>query len=250
MAQCTERHGAELRGIFGGFRGLLEGRSIPIGTELSGLARRGGTFLGSSGTGSIEEELTRHPIPALLSGCCIDGLVVIGGGGSLDIAAGLSKAGARVVGVPCTIDNDVFGTDYCLGFDSAINKAVRAADNIMDTAESIPERVFVLETMGGSTGDLAIGAAYAVQADAVFIHEVTPEVEQAAKRIKAKMEDGGTHGLVVVCEKLGTAEIMAQLESVTGRRARLTSLGHAQRGGSPTFMDRTSPAHSERPQSR
>ena len=237
VAQCVEQQGAESRGIFGGFRGLLDGRSIPIGTELSGLARRGGTFLGSCGTAGIGEELAGRSIPALLNS--VDALVVIGGGGSLGLAAQLSAAGVPVVGVPCTIDNDVPGTDYCLGFDSAVNKAVRAADELMDTAESIPERVFMPETMGGGTGHLAISAAYAVQADAVFVHELTPAVDRAAAKIKAKMDVGGTHGLVVLCEGLDTVEIANRLEAQTGRRVRPTVLGHVQRGGSPTWLDRT-----------
>lgn len=238
IAGCTEKRGVRAQGIIGGFRGLVQANCIPIGAELAGLARRGGSFLGTSRNGNLEEELAQVGIASALKRCGVEGLIVLGGGGSLAAAAHLAQQGASVVGVPCTIDNDISGTDYCLGFDSAVNKALRAADEIMDTAESLSERIFVIETLGGTTGHIAIAAAYAAGADAVFVHEIEPDVEAAARKIKAKMDSGGTHGLVVMCENLGTAEIAGKLESITGRRTRVTALGHAQRGGSPTYFDR------------
>ncbi len=176
--------------------------------------------------------------------CSVDALIVLGGGGSLEACARLAEEGTRIVGIPCTIDNDVYGTDYCVGFDSAVNKALRAADEIMDTAESLSERIFILETLGGKTGHLAVSTAYAANADAVFIHEVEPDVERAAAKIRAKMDAGGTHGLVVLCERLGTEQIAQKLESMVGRRVRITVLGHTQRGGNPTCLDRVLLANS------
>lgn len=238
IAARVESRGWAVRGIFGGFRGLAESNSIPIASEVAGLARRGGTFLGTSRGGNLEQEIDESGIDAALKSCCVDGVVVLGGGGSLKAAARLAAQGAKVVGVPCTIDNDVPLTDYTLGFDSALNKGIRTADEIMDTAESLPERIFLIETLGGTTGHIAIAVAHAVCADAVFVHEAPPEIEPAALRIKAKMDSGATHGLVVLCENLGTAEIARQIETLTGRRARVSALGHAQRGGSPTYRDR------------
>lgn len=238
IAELVEKCGIHLRGIFRGFKGLLEANSIPIGTELSGLARRGGSFLGTSRNGDIETALKQQGLAKTLENCCVDGLIVLGGGGSLEASAQLASEGASIIGIPCTIDNDVYGTDYSIGFDSAVNKALRAADEIMDTAESLSERVFVIETLGGKTGHIALSAAYAASADAVFIHEVQPDYQAITTEIKARMDDGATHGLVIICEGLGTEEIIRRLESGTGRRARFTSLGHTQRGGNPTFIDR------------
>lgn len=236
--EAAEKHGIRVRGIMGGFRGLLEANSIPIGTELAGLARRGGSFLGTSRNGNLEKELAKQGIASAMSRCCVDGLVVLGGGGSLGAAARIAADGTPIVGIPCTIDNDIHGTDYCLGFDSAVNKALRAADEILDTAESLSERIFMIETLGGKTGHIAVAAAYAAGADAVFVHEIQPDIESAARKIKTKMDAGGTHGLVVLCENLGTAEIAAKLEAIAGRRVRITILGHTQRGGNPTYLDR------------
>lgn len=238
IAARAERNGVELRGMIGGFQGLAQANSIPIGSELSGLARRGGSFLGTTRNGNIEDDVVKQGVESALKRCCVDGLIVLGGGRSLAAAAKLAEAGAPVVGIPCTIDNDVFGTDYCLGFDSAVSKALRATDEIMDTAESLSERVFLIEVLGGETGHLAVAAAYATSADAVFVHEVKPDIAAAALKMKAKMDDGGTHGLVFLTEHLGLEEISAEIEEKVGRRVRATVLGHIMRGGNPTFPDR------------
>lgn len=238
IAERADGCDVRVRGIFRGFVGLLEGNYLPMANEIAGLARRGGSFLGTSRNGDIEKALKSNGYERLFETCGIDALIVLGGGGSLEAAAKVAGQGARIVGVPCTIDNDVYGAGYCLGFDSAVNKALRAIDEIMDTAESLSERVFVVETLGGKTGHLALAAAYSTQADAVFIHEQPMNVEAAAQQIKANMDDGATHGLVVQCENLGSAEIIEKLQSVTGRRVRFTALGHTQRGGNPTLLDR------------
>lgn len=238
IAECAEARGARVRGIFRGFVGLLEGNYLPISSEIGGLARRGGSFLGTSRNGNVEDALRQHGVVQLFEGCGIDALIVLGGGGSLEAAAKFAELGASVVGIPCTIDSDVYGTDYCIGFDSAVNKALRAVDEIMDTAESLSERVFAVETLGGRTGHIALETAYSVRADAVFIHEQPADAAAVAQKIKDKMDQGGTHGLVILCEGLGTDEIVKKLESGTGRRVRLTALGHVQRGGNPTFVDR------------
>lgn len=238
IANCAERRGALVRGIFRGFVGLLEGNHLPIGAEIDGLARRGGSFLGTSRNGDVKRGLEEHGFERFFELCGIEGLIVLGGGGSLEAAARMSAAGARIVGIPCTIDNDVPGTDYCLGFDSAVNRALRSVDEILDTAESLSDRVFLVETMGGNTGHIALAAAFSAGADAVFIPEQPADIDGAAERIKAKMDAGGTHGLVVACEDMGTDEIAQRLQTGVGRKVRLTVLGHIQRGGNPTFRDR------------
>jgi len=238
IAEFAEKRGAQVRGLFRGFKGLIEANSIPISSEISGLARRGGSFLGTSRNGDLINALKDQSVEKALEACHLDGLIVLGGGGSLEAAALIASKCAPVVGIPCSIDNDIYGTDYSLGFDSAVNKALQAADEIADTAESLSERVFVIETLGGRTGHIALAAAYCAGADAVFIHEIAPDIDGVIRRIKAKMDGGGTHGLIIITENLGTAEIISKLESGIGRRVRLTVLGHIQRGGNPTFFDR------------
>jgi|YNPNPStandDraft_1061719.scaffolds.fasta_scaffold00115_28 6-phosphofructokinase 1 len=238
IARAAEMKGIGARGIIGGFRGLVEGNSIPIAGEIAGLGRRGGTFLGTSrGSDELKDRL-RTMGPDALKCCGIDALVVLGGEGSLAGAALLASVGAPVVGVPCTIDNDVFGTDATIGFDTAVNKAVMLANDIVDTAEALPGRLFVLETCGGTTGHIAIATAYAVGADAVCVPEVPFSVEAASAHIKNRMDEGATHGLVVLCEMQGTWDISERMSQLTGRRTRVTALGHSQRGGNPSFRDR------------
>lgn len=239
VADSAQRRGVHVRGVFRGFVGLLEGNNLPLGDEIDGLARRGGSFLGTSRNGDVKKGLETRGHERLFESCGIEGLIVLGGGGSLEAAARMADAGARVIGVPCTIDNDVPGTDYCIGFDSALNRALRSVDEILDTAESLSDRVFLVETMGGNTGHLALGTAFAAGADAVFIPEEPIDICSAAQRIRAKMDAGGTHGMVITCEDMGTDEIAAKLEEGTGRRVRVTVLGHIQRGGNPSALDRT-----------
>ena len=238
IAESAEAQGLQVRGIFLGFLGLAEHNCIPVGSEIAGLARRGGSFLGTSRNETIEQAIKDEDYQHLFEACGIDGLIVLGGGGSLRALARFAAAGAPVIGIPCSIDNDISCTDYCIGFDSAVNRALRAIDEILDTAESLSDRVFLIETMGGNTGHIALATAYATGADAVFIPELPINIEHAAVRIRAKMDAGGTHGLIVLSEDQGTFEIQQKLEDAIDKKVRLTVLGHIQRGGNPTFLDR------------
>lgn len=238
IAECADGCDVRVRGIFRGFVGLLEGNYLPIASEVGGLARRGGSFLGTSRNGDVEQALKQHGYEELFKSCGIDALIVLGGGGSLEAAAKVEEQGARIIGIPCTIDNDVYGAGYCIGFDSAVNRALRSVDEILDTAESLSDRVFLVETMGGTTGHIALGTAFAAGADAALVPEVPMDIDSAAARIKAKMDAGATHGLVVCCEDMGTEEIAAKLHAGIGRKVRVTVLGHIQRGGNPTYFDR------------
>lgn len=238
IAQSAEARNLHVRGIFLGFSGLAEHNCIPVGGEIAGLARRGGSFLGTSRNETIQQAIKGEDYHHLFEACGIDGLIVLGGGGSLRALAGFAATGAPVIGIPCSIDNDISCTDYCIGFDSAVNRALRAIDEILDTAESLSDRVFLVETMGGNTGHIALATAYAAGADAVFIPEQPMPIERVCLRIRANMDAGGTHGLVVLCEDQSTFEIQHKLEAAIGKKVRLTVLGHIQRGGNPTFLDR------------
>lgn len=238
IAERADGSDVRVRGIFRGFVGLLEGNYLPIAGEVQGLARRGGSFLGTSRNGDVENALKQRGHERLFEACGIDALIVLGGGGSLEAAAKVAAEGAPLIGIPCTIDNDVYGAGYCLGFDSAVNRALRSVDEILDTAESLSDRVFLVETMGGTTGHIALATAYAADADAVFVPERPPHMEAAAERIRTRMEDGATHGLVICTEDMGTDVIAGKLQDLIGRKVRVTVLGHIQRGGNPSFKDR------------
>lgn len=238
IAIRAEEMGVPVRGIFRGFSGLMEGNSVPIGSELAGFARRGGTFLGTSRSGYLGGELQEDEIESAMQSCNVDALIIIGGGGSLGAAARLAQKGIPVVGIPSTVNNDIHGTEFSLGFHSALNKSVQAANDLMDTAESLGDRIFLIETLGGNTGHIAIATAYAAFADAVFIHERELSVGEVGGKIKTKLDSGGSHGLVVLCEGLGTTDIAQELGAITGRRTRITDLGHTMRGGSPAYFDR------------
>ena len=186
----------------------------------------------------MKKALQLHGYEKLFESCGIEGLIVLGGGGSLEAAAKMAQAGARIVGIPCTIDNDVPGTDYCLGFDSAVNKALRSVDEILDTAESLSDRVFLVETMGGNTGHIALANCVLRRGRRRLHSRAAYGHRRRGARIRAKMDSGGTHGLAIVCEDMGTNEIAEKLEAGVGRKVRLTVLGHIQRGGNPTFFDR------------
>ena len=238
IAGSAEKCGLQVRGIFLGFLGLIQNNCIPIGSEIAGLARRGGSFLGTSRNENVEKALEQTDYRRLFEACGIEGLIMLGGGGSQRALAMLAAQGVPAIGIPCSIDNDVPCTDYCIGFDSAVNRALRAIDEILDTAESLSDRVFLIETMGGTTGHIALATAYSSGADAVFIPEQPIDIPGVSTRIRAKMDSGGTHGLVVLCEDQGTFKIQEKLEAAIGKKVRLTVLGHIQRGGNPTYLDR------------
>ena len=169
----------------------------------------------------------------------VEGLVVIGGDGSLTGALALhNEYGIRVVGIPGSIDNDISGTDFSIGFDTAVNTAVEAIDRVRDTAYS-HERVFVIEVMGRSNGFIAVEAGLASGAEAILIPEVPYSILEVCDGIRAAATKGKLSSLVIVAEGAAkAADIKVFLEKNTGFEARYLVLGHMQRGGSPTAFDR------------
>jgi 6-phosphofructokinase 1 len=176
----------------------------------------------------------------MFDGIGIEALAILGGGGSLVAAKMIADAGFPVVAVPCTIDNDILGTYYTIGFDSACNRVISAGNDIVDTAEALEGRVFLLETLGGDTGHIATAAAYAISADAVLVPEVEAELPVLCERIRLQMDAGKPYAVIVVAEGAGPAQSLVDpIAKMIGRRVRVTALGHAQRGGAPTYRDRT-----------
>jgi 6-phosphofructokinase 1 len=228
-------------GIFDGFQGLLEGRGMNL--ELSyaeEMNNRGGTFLGSARSDSFRTREGRLKAAVFVENQKIEGLVVIGGDGTFRGALDFSKeTNLPIVAIPATIDNDISGTDYALGFDTALNTICASIDKIRDTANS-HHRVFLIEVMGRSSGNLAYHAALANGAFAYLIPEEQTDLSELVKAIKNS--SGNKSKIIIVAEgdDAGNSlhilkRIQPHLKSIELRH---TVLGHIQRGGAPSFKDR------------
>jgi phosphofructokinase-like protein len=259
--------GAEVIGVREGWLGLVEGRLQPLGyREISGILPRGGTILGTSRTNPYKTDGGVDRVLENFAQNELDALVAIGGEDTLGVAARVhSEHGFPVVGVPKTIDNDLSGTDYTFGFDTAVWIATEAIDRLHTTAES-HNRVMVVEVMGRHTGWIAVMSGIAGGADMILIPEQPATVEQACDEIKRRHERGKDFSIIVVSEGYeltyesgerraivqeaetdqfghirfgGVGEALGRdIEERTGYETRVTVLGHVQRGGSPTPRDR------------
>jgi 6-phosphofructokinase 1 len=232
-------HDLEVYGIYGGYAGLMSGniKKLELGS-VGDIIHRGGTTLYSarcvefkSKEGQLQgiEQLKQHGI---------EGLVVIGGDGSYRGAKALTEQGFPCVGVPGTIDNDIPGTEFTIGFDTALNTVIDAIDKIRDTATS-HERTFVIEVMGRDAGDLALWAGLAGGAETILIPEENYDMNEIAARLQKGHERGKKHSIIVVAEGVCSGvEFAKQLKEATNFDTRVSVLGHIQRGGSPTAFDR------------
>jgi 6-phosphofructokinase 1 len=231
--------GHEVRGIRRGYQGLLERHSVALHlSSVADIIKLGGTILHTARCPAL---MTPEGLTAALRELRqlkLDGLIVIGGDGSLRAAARLHAEGFPVVGIPATIDNDIPGTDSALGFDTAVNIVVEAMDRLRDTA-SAHERVFVIEVMGRDSGAIALYAGLAGGAEAVLVPEMPSDYDAVAQHLIKSRARGKRHSLVVVAEGAGgAAPVAAALAERTGFEVRMTILGHLQRGGPPSAMDR------------
>jgi len=258
-----ERHfGDELIGFRDGWRGVMEGTTMPLSVEtFRGLLPHGGTVLGSSRTNPFSMEGGVESCKASLDALRVDALVAIGGEDTLGVAHRLSELGVRVVGVPKTIDNDLSGTELTFGFDTAVQIATEAIDRLHTTAES-HDRVMVVEVMGRHAGHIAVWSGIAGGATYILIPEVPFDIEAVADAIRRRHEAGRFASIIVVSEGAvpveGSLEVAAdgvdafgharlggigaivarEIEDRTGYETRVTILGHVQRGGTPTAFDR------------
>ncbi|NPV07926.1 MAG: 6-phosphofructokinase [Anaerolineae bacterium] len=236
----ADRLGLQTLGVRSGFAGLAEGELETLTpAQVDGISARGGTVLGTSRDRTVGDRSGRDRILQVISREGIDGVIVLGGDGSIRHGAtALEAMGVTCAAIPCTIDNDVPGTDRTLGFDTACNRAIALADAIRDTAQALPGRMFVLETLGGNTGFIALAVAEAVHADLVLLPEYPLDLDYGARRMRAAVARQG-YALAVASEGAGDVPSMASyLAEAAGHRVRLTSIGHAQRGGAPSFLDR------------
>ncbi|HHV35109.1 MAG TPA: 6-phosphofructokinase [Syntrophomonadaceae bacterium] len=232
-------HGLQVVGIRRGFLGLLKKEFVPFSLgSVADIIHRGGTFLHTARCEEFKTEEGQREALRNLQDEGIDGLVVIGGEGSMHGALALAEYGMTVVGIPATIDNDLTGTELSIGFDTAVNNVVDAINKIRDTATS-HERVFIIEVMGRKTGHIALFAGLAGGAESILIPEESLNMDEVIFKLQRGMNRGKLHSIIVVAE--GAASGMAVGEEIrrrTGLETRITILGHLQRGGMPTAIDR------------
>ena len=259
--RITRAHGGSLVGFRNGWKGLIEDDAVEVDEALTdGIAGAGGTVLGTSRTDPLATDDGLDRVRHAMRSRRLDGLIAIGGEGSLSAANVLSDLGVPIVGVPKTIDNDLLGTDYTFGFDTAVQIATDAMDRLLTTGAS-HGRCMVAEVMGRNTGWIALHAGIAVGAHGILIPDQPADMSTVAGWI-ASAVDRGQAPLIVVAEGYrlpddttpysvrgfeadgrprfgGIGERMAPLiEQLTGIETRATTLGHIQRGGTPTAFDR------------
>ncbi len=256
-------YGDDFVGFMEGWRGLLENKTMPLNLDaVGGILPRGGTILRTSRTNAAKHPDGLQRCAANLKGNGCDALIAIGGDDTLSVAQKLFASGVKVVGVPKTIDNDLAGTDFTFGFDTAVNVATGAIDRVHTTAEA-HNRVIVVEVMGRDSGWIACYSGIAGGADVILIPEVPFNIDEVAELIKQRHARGRYFSIVVAAEgakfagNLATVDgaqekdefgherlggiglvLAREIEKRTGFETRSVVLGHIQRGGSPSAFDR------------
>lgn len=242
VVRCAVFHGLRISGIQGGYNGLVDDRVVPLGArDVSNIIQRGGTILRSARSASFMTPEGRSKAAANLRKHGIDALVAIGGDGTFTGARVLfQEHGTPIIGLPGTIDNDLYGTDRTIGFDTAVNTAMEAIDKIRDTASS-HDRLFFVEVMGRDSGFIAIACALASGAE----YAMVPEKLQSINELTRALQEASitkSSSIVVVAEgdeEGGAFDIARKVkEQLPDKDIRVTVLGHLQRGGAPTVQDR------------
>lgn len=233
-------NGIEVIGINRGYSGFIEGDMWPMSLgSVADIIHRGGTILH---TARSKEFMTKEGKAKAYENAKrfgIEGLVVIGGDGSFKGALEFyEEYKLPVIGVPGTIDNDIYGTDYTIGFDTAVNNVVDAINKIRDTATS-HERTFIIEVMGRDCGAIALMAGLAGGAESIIIPEVPFDINEICEKLMRGVKRGKLHSMIVVAEGAASGlEIGRKIKEITGADTKVTILGHIQRGGIPTAFDR------------
>ncbi|MBN1206817.1 MAG: 6-phosphofructokinase [Myxococcaceae bacterium] len=266
VVRRASEHGFEMMGLRDGWKGLLEDNHFRLTRETtSGILHRGGTILGTSRVNPFKVEGGLEKVKRAVERNGIHAIIAIGGEGTLSAATRMSQEGLRIVGVPKTIDNDLNGTDFTFGFDTAVTIATDAIDRLHSTAES-HKRVIVCEVMGRHVGWIATYAGIAGGADVILVPEIPADLVKVAEHIQRRHASGRTFSIVVVAEgtkvKVGEGQseqlitsgaldeagrprlggvgsiVAHEIERRTGFETRVSVLGHIQRGGVPTAHDR------------
>lgn len=238
-ARTAIANNVEMIGYRKGFAGLLKNDFVVLDTQaVSGTLQRGGTFLQSARSIEFKTEEGRKTAIENLLQEHVEGLIVIGGDGSLKGALSLDKIGFPVIGIPASIDNDICYTDMALGVDTALNNIIYAVDCIKDTASS-HDRAFIVEVMGRNSGYLATTSAIATGAEFAIVPEVKLDMVEMCRQLRCRYEEGRTNALIIMAEGAGHAhELADKIKDTVGFETRVTVLGHYQRGGAPSVFDR------------
>lgn len=232
-------HEVEVYGVYYGYQGLIEGHieKMELGS-VGDIIQRGGTMLYTARCPEFKTEEGQTKAIEQLNKHGIEGLVIIGGDGSFMGAKKLTEKGFPCIGVPGTIDNDIPGTDFTIGFDTALNTIIDAIDKIRDTATS-HERTYVIEVMGRDAGDLALWAGLADGAETILVPEQKDDFDDVIDRLIRGHERGKRHSIIIVAEGVGSGvDFSKRVQEATNLETRVTVLGHTQRGGSPSGFDR------------
>ncbi len=241
VVRTAKHYGLKVWGIREGFEGLIHGdMDVLSARDVGGILQRGGTMLYSARSREFRTPEGQREAIRQLNERGIDGLVVIGGDGSMRGAHALHQQGVRVIGIPASIDNDVWGTNISIGVDTALNTILDAVDKLRDTASS-HQRAFLIETMGRDCGYLALMAGIIGGAEMVLIPEVQVSMEEVAEAVEDAYRRGKSHAIIIVAEgaSIDIHDLARFLdERNVGFRTRITILGHIQRGGRPTAFDR------------
>jgi len=242
IVRCGASRGLDVVGIRRGYCGILEEDFVKLGPRsVANIVHRGGTFLETARCDEMKTKEGLGKASGILEREGIEGLITIGGDGTFRGASALAEAGnVKVIGIPGTIDNDVYGTDYAIGFDTAINTALDAIDKIRDTAESL-QRPFFIEVMGRQRGFIALEVGIAGGAEDILIPEVETKIEELCLDIRRSFKRGKKSSIVIVAEgdeAGGAFSIAQQVWERLRLEYRICVLGHVQRGGSPTARDR------------
>ena len=241
VARSALALGMRVVGVKRGYEGLTRGLMTELGArDVGGIIQRGGTILQTARFPEFAKPEVQREALRQLNAQGVDALVAIGGDGTMRGAAALERLGFPVVGIPASIDNDVFGTDMSVGVDTALNTILDAIDKLRDTASS-HQRAFIVETMGRNCGHLALMSGIISGAEMTLIPEQEASAEEVAAAVRAAYERGKTHAIIVVSEgaKLHANALKEKLDLMnTGFDSRVTILGHVQRGGSPGAWDR------------
>jgi 6-phosphofructokinase 1 len=232
----------ETIGIRHGYKGLINNDIIRLDHHaVANIIQRGGTILGTARCDEFETLKGMKKAKVTMNKNKIDNVIVIGGDGTMRGAKAFEeKFGVRLVGLPGTIDNDLYGTDFTIGFDTAVNNALEAIDRIRDTASSL-ERVFFIEVMGRYAGFISLAVGLAGGAEDVIIPETPTDIKEVARTIKDNIAKGKKSNIIIVAEgdEAGNALMIAQkVKKLTGEDYRVAVLGYIQRGGTPTANDR------------
>ncbi len=232
-------HDHQVYGFKRGYLGLMNGEYLRMDSRrVGGILSRGGTILLTSRAPEFKLEEGVSKGVSVIREAGLDALIVIGGNGSQTGAYEIFKQGIPVIGIASTIDNDLWGTDKTIGFDTAVNNAMDAVDKIRDTATS-HERVFVVEVMGRDVGFIAMHCGVAVGADEIIIPEIPYDLSKLSLKIKDAFMLGKKHFIIVLAEGVDKAPQFCQkLYEVSGIEPKISTLGYLQRGGDPTYTDR------------